>query len=497
MSEAVIRLWPELTRATINPNLYGHFAEHLGRCIYEGIWVGPDKSIPNHAGLRLDVLAALKQLRAPVLRWPGGCFADDYHWRCGVGAKEKRPTTVNLWWQHTEPNEFGTNEFINLCRALDCEPYLCCNVGSGSPREARDWLEYCNFTGNSSLTRLRAATGTPEPYGVKYWGVGNENWGCGGRFSPENYAQEYTRYACYMRALDPSIQLIASGTSYGDYKNPILNVWNHDFCEKMVHADLIDHLSMHRYFSRGGGVAFSDAEYHGLFADLVALERDLTLCEAVLAYFYPDKQVGIIFDEWGVWHPEATVANGLEQPNTLRDAVFAGAALNLFNRWSHRVTMANIAQTINVLQCMAVTNGDSLYLTPTYHVFDMMRRHMGAVLLTQELEAPTYEAHPIGLSAKHGIPMLSASASISGKRVHLTVANQTATTDIETRIVLRNAAIASVAGRMLDSSNPRDVNTFENPKRVSARRVKVDLVKKELVVTFPKHSFTALSITLE
>lgn len=497
MSEAVIRLWPELTRATINPNLYGHFAEHLGRCVYEGIWVGPHKSIPNQHGLRLDVLAALKQLRAPVLRWPGGCFADDYHWRGGAGPKEKRPTTVNLWWQQTEPNEFGTNEFMQLCRAAGCEPYLCCNVGSGSPREARDWLEYCNFAGDSSLTRLRETCGSPEPYGVRYWGVGNESWGCGGRFSPENYAQEYTRYASYMRALDPAIQLVACGTSYGDYKNPVLNVWNHDFCEKMVHADLIDHLSMHRHFARGGGITFSDAEYNGLFADLIALERDLTLCEAVLVYFYPDKQVGIAVDEWGVWHPEATVANGLEQPNTLRDAVFAGATLNLFNRWSHRVSMANIAQTVNVLQCMAVTNRDSLYLTPTYHVFDMMRRHMGAALLTQELESPTFEAHPIGLGAKHNVPVLSASASISGKRIHLTVANQTSATDVTAQIHIREAAIASVAGRILHSGDPRDVNTFEDPKCVSARRAKVDLAGKELVFTFPKHSFTALSITLE
>jgi len=496
MSDAVIHLWPGLPKARIHPNIYGHFAEHRGRCIYEGVWVGPHGLAPHADGVRLDVIAALKQLRAPVVRWPGGCFADDYHWRQGIGPVEKRPTTANLWWRQTEPNAFGTDEFLRFCRAVGAEPYICCNVGSGSPREAREWLEYCNFGGDSSLTRLREAT-AGAPYGVRYWGVGNESWGCGGRFRGADYAKEYAHFATYLRALDPSIELIASGTHYGDYKDPILNTWNKDFCEEMHHADLIDHLSIHRYFSRGGGVSFTDAEYHAVFADLITLERDLELTEAVLRYFYPDKHVGIAVDEWGMWHPEATVENGLEQAGTLRDAVFAGAVLNLFNRWARRVTMANLAQTVNVLHCLAATDGPNFYLTPTYHVFDMMRRHMGANLVTQEIETPAYEGHPLGLGKKLDVPALSVSASISGKRLHLTVANQTAQQDLEASVIIHEARLAAAVGRLLHAESPRAVNTFEDPKRVASRRIKVDHAKNEVVFAFPRHSFTAFSLTLE
>ncbi|MBP8129311.1 MAG: alpha-N-arabinofuranosidase [Candidatus Hydrogenedentes bacterium] len=496
MSEAAIHLWPGRPQARISPNLYGHFAEHLGRCVYEGIWVGPSSRVPHVDGARLDVIAALKQLRAPVLRWPGGCFANNYHWRQGVGPAEKRPETVNLWWRQTEPNAFGTDEFMRFCRAAGAEPYLCCNVGTGSPREALEWLEYCNFGGDSSLARLRGGRGA-APYSVRYWGIGNEAWGCGGRFSSADYAKEYVRFAGHMRASDPAIELVACGASFGNRENEALNAWNHDFCQDMRHADLIDHLSIHRYFSRGGGVLFSDAEYRGVFADLLTLERDLTLTEAVLRYFYPGKHVGIAVDEWGMRHPEATVENGLEQACTLRDAVVAGAVLNLLNRWAHRVTMANIAQMVNVLHCLAVTRDASLYLTPTYHVFDMTRRHMGASLVTHDVDAPSYDAHPVGFGNARSVSALSVSASVSGKRVHLSVANQTPDRDVETAIAVHEARLAGVAVRMLHAGDPRAVNTFDNPKQVVPRRVKVEPVKQELVFAFPRHSFTVFSLTLE
>lgn len=497
MSEASISIWPELKKAVISPMIYGHFAEHLGRCIYEGIWVGESSRVPNEKGIRLDVLAALKHLRAPVLRWPGGCFADDYHWRAGVGPLARRPKTVNLWWRQGEPNSFGTGEFMSFCRALGCEPYICCNVGTGSPREARDWLEYCNFGGESALARLRAENGAPEPYGVKYWGVGNESWGCGGRFSATDYAREYARYANYLKAMDPGIELIACGASSVDGRNPRMSDWNHDFCAAMPHPDLIDHLSIHRYFKRGRGKDFSDHEHHALFADLRTMERDLEQTDAVLRYFFPDKNIGIVIDEWGIWHPEAVVDNGLEQPNTLRDAVFAGAALNLFNRWAHRVTMANLAQTINVLQCLAMTDGARMYLTPNYHVFDMMRGHAGAHLLTQELDTPCLEAHPVGGHEKQAIPALDCSASRAGKKVLATIANQTANRDVETRIVLREVRIQTVSAKMLHSSKANDENSFKEPKRVAPKRLKVDHDTESIAINIPAHSFVALSITIE
>ena len=492
MTNAVLRIWPELPKATIAPNIYGHFIEHLGRCVYEGIWVGERSRIPNDGGLRLDVLAALKQLRASVIRWPGGCFADTYHWRDGIGPRSDRPSTVNIWWGQEDSNVFGTEEYIRFCRAAGCEPYICTNVGSGTPREAADWLEYCNHGGDSTLSRLRGS----KPHGVRYWGIGNENWGCGGNFRADDYAKAYVRFATYLRQIDPTIQLIACGCSPMDYQNAAFVNWNHDFCDAMPHPSLIDQLSIHRYFGRGQGATFSDSEYQALFGDLVTFERDLQLADQVLGYFYPDKLVGLAVDEWGVWHPTATVESGLEQVNTLRDAVFAGAALNLFNRYAHRVTMANIAQTINVLQSVAMTDGERMFLTPTYHIYDMMRSHMGARVLTQDIVCETYEAHPVGLKRKASVPELSASASLQGNKVHVTVANQTPDKDIETTVFLRETKVAAITGRVLNASDARDSNSFDAPKTVIPKRLRFETVGNELVHVFPKHSFTALTFTL-
>ncbi len=498
MGGAAIRLWPALAGPVVRPGIYGHFAEHLGRCVHGGIWVGERSRVPNESGVRLDVLAALKHLRAPVVRWPGGCFADDYHWRDGVGPRAERPATVNAWWRQGESNEFGTDEFARFCAAAGADAYFCANVGSGSPREARDWVEYCNFGGDSALTRLRAANGSAAPHGVRWWGVGNENWGCGGRFDGAGYAGEYRRFANYMRQIDPSIQLVACGASFGDRKNPVLNEWNHDFCAALKHPDLLDHLSLHRYFSRGAGADFSDGEFRALFADVHAMERDLELTGAVLRYYFPDRFVGIVVDEWGVWHPSATVENGLEQENTLRDALLAGSVLNLFNRWARRVTMANIAQTVNVLQCMAVTRGNAMFLTPTYYVFELMRPHMNGRLVTQEVEGPSYEAHGTGFTALRTVDCLDASASLSGRKLHLTVVNRSLGEDLETPITLNGAKAASVSAKILSAPVPNAMNSFETPSAVTAKRTKSELREDgSLVHVFPRHSMTALTITLQ
>ena len=495
MSETQIRIWPDLPKAKISPLIYGHATEHVGRSIYEGVWVGPKSKIPNDNGVRLDVLAALKQLRTPIMRWPGGHFANDYHWRSGIGPVSKRPETVNTYWRQTEPNSFGTDEFIQCCQAIQCEPFICVNVATGLPAEARNWLEYCNFGGDSNLAKMRAQNGNKAPYDVKYWAIGNNVNDTGGQFCVSDYAGEYARYAASMKALDPQIELVACGYS-PDYAMPDLTHWNLNFCNKMARAELIDHISINRYFRRGTATDFSDEEYNNLFGDLAAMEHDLVQTDRILGYFYPDKNVGIAVGEWGIWHPEAVAENGLEQESTLRDAVFSGAILNLFNRHAHRVTMAHAAQTINALQCIAVTDEIQMLLNPTYYVFDMMRPHMGAQLLTHDVECEEYYAQPMGLAGEHQIPKLDISVSRSGKKILMTIANQTVDDDIEARIELNNVNIANATGRVLWSENPRDTNSFEYPKTVVPKRLKLEPEKNHLTHIFPAHSFTAISLTL-
>jgi len=472
-----IEIWPDRPTATVSPLIYGHNAELVGRGVYEGIWVGPRSKIPNEGGLRLDVLAALKQLRAPILRWPGSCTIDGYHWRDGIGNPKDRPQTVSVWARQVEPNTFGTDEFIRLCAAVGCEPYLGMNAGTGTIQEALDWLEYCNFGGESGLSHLRQSHGGAKPYGVRYWSVGGGCWQYAGRPSAAEYARHFVKMASFMRGLDPNVQIVASGwDGEGGGES-----WNHDFASAMPHEDLIDHLSIHRYFSRGHGVEFDDDDYHGLFDDLRALEHDIQQTEHVLRYFYPNKRVGIAVDEWGLRHPCAVPENGLEQANSLRDAVFAGAALNLFNRYAHCISMTNIVQAMNSLQCLAVTGGARMHLTPTYHVYDMMRPHMGARLLLHEMESEA----------------LSVSATLQDHRILLTVANQTLDQDVETRVELAGVKQGHIIGRILNAASARDGNSFESPKTVSPKRFRFDFTGSEFAHTFPAHSFTALTITPE
>lgn len=487
MSRCTIRLCPEFPGPVINPNIYGHMAEHAGRCIYEGVWVGPRSKIPNEHGLRLDVLAALKQLRAPVIKWPGGCFAGTYHWRDGAGPRNERPQTANIWWRQAEPNAFGTDEFLQLCELSGSAPFICLNTGTGSLREGLEWLEYCNHGGDTAITRVRGG----GPAGVKRWCVGHEPWGCGGRYSAQDYAGEYARYASFFKAAAPDLELYACGCGKDDLPD-----WNRAFCQSMPHPDLIDGITIHKSFSRGGGAEFSEADYHALCGDLIALERDIERTEHILDYYYPGKVVGIAVDEWGVRHPEATADGGLEQANTLRDAVFAGAVLNLFNRHAGRVTMANLAQAINVLHSIGITEGGRMVLTPTYYVYDMMRYHMGARAVMAEADCDSYAAVPAGMDREQQVPHLSASASVAGSKVLLTVANQTINQDVEARVAVSGAKIGNVVGRLLNSAEARDGNTFEKPKTVFPKRLKPEPANGELVCVFPAHSFTSLNLSL-
>jgi alpha-N-arabinofuranosidase len=383
-----ITIHPEDTGSTIHPEIYGHFAEHLGRCIYDGIWVGEDSPIPNTAGFRNDVIAALKTMKPPVIRWPGGCFADDYHWQDGIGPREKRPRRINIHWGEViETNQVGTQEFVQFCRLVGAEPYLCGNVGSGTVRELRDWVEYCNFNGDSTLAQQRAADGSPQPLDITYWGVGNENWGCGGHFSPEDYCAEFRRYASFMRGFGKRPYLIACGSPGNDVE------WTNRFFRKL-RKDYWDFENIHGYASHyycgtaGTATQYSVDQWYQLIAKGLEMEELVVQQRAAMDAYDPQRKIGLIIDEWGTWHPvePGTHPRFLYQQNTIRDALVAATTLDIFNRHADKVVMANIAQTVNVLQAVVLTEGERMLVTPTGHVYEMYAPHQGGKSVRTRVE---------------------------------------------------------------------------------------------------------------
>jgi alpha-N-arabinofuranosidase len=502
----------------INRNIYGHFAEHLGGCIYDAMWVGEDSSIPNQNGLRKDTIEALKHIHAPIIRWPGGCFADLYHWRDGIGPRDKRPRTWNIWWGRDEGNAFGTDEFMEYCRLSGAAPYLCVNVGSGSPEEALDWMEYCNGKENTTITSLRAANGHPEPYHVRYWSVGNENWGCGGNYDAESYAREYARYVTYLNryAERGTVEFVACGDFRGD--------WNQKFFETLLKRPGpggrirgVNHLSVHHYYRGGLGQAtqFTDEEYYRALAGVGVLEGLIEETIGLIQHYTtPEDRIGIALDEWGIWHPvPSTGAQGLWQSNTLRDALLAAVTFNSLNSYGNAVSMANIAQVFNVLQCIAFTKGDKFALTPTYHVFDLYQPHMDAMALKTVVDSPTYTLTPrtelppqllafFGGRGETTRPYLSASASLNEpqKQLCLTLVNQHLTEPLEVEIQIPGLDSPGVRGgtlRELTSGNVRDENTLEKPDVVRPTASKQLAVQgNKFVQVVPAHTLQALVLQL-
>lgn len=490
----------------IDPNIFGHFIEHLGHCIYPGIWVGRGSDIPNYDGLRVDVVEAFRSIGAPIIRWPGGCFADAYHWMDGVGPVERRPRRINIWWGGEESNEFGTDEFIRLCRLVGAEPYICVNVGSGSPEEAAAWVEYCNYAGGSRYARLRVENGYPEPYRVRYWGVGNENWGCGGSFDPVYYAWEYRRFATFLKQTDPSIKLVACGHISRD--------WNLRLMESLrdfIH--LIDYLSIHYYFFRnpqryGGDVDFTDEQYLNLLFDIQHLEYELKQAISIVDFFSEGrKDVWIAVDEWGVWHPQATSENGLYQQNTLRDAILAASILNLFIKYSSKVRMANIAQAVNVLQSICLTRGRDTVLTPTYHVFKLYKPHMASIALRTRIESPTIrEPSRDDFVSLRGVrrklePLkaIDASASIDqgGNRLVITVVNRSLDEDIDIEVVVNGGyRVAESEYAYITSKDVRSYNDFDTPNNVRIIEEPIDIKSNRFTLNLQKHSINRLILKL-
>jgi alpha-N-arabinofuranosidase len=493
LSRAKITVHLNEPGATIRPELYGHFAEHLGGCVDGGLWVGEDSPIPNFGGLRADVIEALRKLNPPVLRWPGGCFADDYHWRDGVGPRRERPRTVNLWWGQTvENNHFGTHEFLNLCRFLGAEPYIAGNVGSGTPREMRDWVEYCNFPGDSTLARLRSANGSPQPFGVRYWGVGNENWNCGGSFCPEDYAAEYKRFATYLRDFgDARLFLIACGPDGNDLE------WTRRFFTKLgPKFERLHGFAAHYYCGTAGTSAteFDTSQWYELLYKATLIERLIEQQRALMDEFDPKRRVGLVIDEWGTWHLPTPGRNPafLWQQNTLRDALVAAITLDTFNRHADKLAMCNVAQVANVLQAMILTEGDRLVLTPTYHVFDLYQAHQGARAVRVSVEAPSL---PVAAGDQRAsLPGLMASASAKDQLLTLSFVNPHATFPVDVTIELP-AAPREVRASVLTHEDLASHNNFDEPENLRPSHRPLS-VSGEWIYECPPASVNVLSVRL-
>jgi alpha-N-arabinofuranosidase len=457
--------------ASINPNVYGHFAEHLGGCIYDGVWVGPDSPIENTNGIRSDVVKALRGINPPVVRWPGGAFADDYHWADGIGPIEQRPRQVNAHWGRViEDNQFGTHEFMEFCSQIGAEPYVCGNLGSGSVREMRDWLEYMNFDGDSTLARLRAENGHPEPFGVKYFGIGNENWGCGGNMSPEYYAHEVRRYSTFLFFGSEPFHRIACGPCSDDPE------WTRRFFEVLAgrqggvpRLDCIDGFALHYYCGTAGtATEYDQDQWYELLHKSMWVEAILVKHRAIMDGFDPTRRIGLIIDEWGTWHPvmEGTNPSFLKQQNTIRDALVAALSLDTFNRHADKVTMANIAQTVNVLQSMVLTEGPKMMVTPTCHVYGMYAPHQGADSLRCRVDTDEID-FMIGES-KASVPRVAGSCSRNGTSITLSLVNTHVCEPVEIEVDLRGVGEVELRSwRVLTAKDIHDHNSFDDPDRVS------------------------------
>lgn len=493
--QASVVIQADMPGEKISKHIYGHFAEHLGRCIYDGIYVGDsNRAIPNQNGIRMDIVEALQKLKVANLRWPGGCYADIYHWKEGVGPKDKRAPIINRWWGNvTEDNSFGTHEFLELCRMIGAEPYLAGNMGSGTVREIAEWAEYVNAKpGTGPMARLREQNGQKEPWLVKYWGVGNEAWGCGGNMKPEFYANLYRQYATFMANWNNSEKIfrVASGSNGNDYN------WT-DVLMREVPAGLMEGLSLHHYAvfnwnQKGSATRFSEEEYFATMKSALQMEELVSRHSTIMDKYDRAKKVALVVDEWGGWYEVEPGTNPgfLFQQNTMRDAMIAGVTLNIFNNHCNRVRIANLAQTVNVLQSVILTDKQKILLTPTYHVLEMYNVHQDAQLLPLTLKTPDY------ISGNDKLPAVSASASRDKDGItHITLVNIDASKAQPVSIGLRGSSFSSVSGRILQSSKLQDHNSFDDPGKIKPVAFNQARLKgAQLDLTLPPFSVVVLAL---
>jgi alpha-N-arabinofuranosidase len=450
----------------ISKNIQGQFAEHLGRCIYGGFWAEPGLNVPKQGRIRMDIVEALRKIHVPNLRWPGGCFADTYHWHDGVGPTAQRPKMLNLWWGNTlEDNSFGTHEFLELCGLLGTEPYLAANVGSGTVQEMSNWMEYLNSNEDTPMVQERRKNGHAEPYKVSWWGIGNESWGCGGNMTASYYTDVYKRYATFAHDYPGTkLKRIVSGAN-GDDAN-----WT-EVCMKNIGPGMMWGLTLHQYTlptgswtgSKGSATVFGEQEYFNTMRNCLKMDAIVTKHAAIMDKYDKDKKVALLVDEWGVWTDVEPGTNPgfLYQQNTLRDALVAGTTLNIFNNHADRVRGANLAQAVNVLQALILTDKEKMLLTPTYHVFDLYQVHQDAQLLPLQFASPDY------VLGGEKIPALNASASKDKNGVvHISLVNLDATHALKLETALPGVSWKTVTGRVLTSAKVNDYNSFDKPNNV-------------------------------
>ena len=490
----------------INPEIYGHFSEHLGRCIYEGLYVGENSEIPNVNGMRTDVVEALKEMKVPVLRWPGGCFADEYHWKDGVGPKEKRKKMVNTnWGGVTEDNSFGTHEFFELCEQLGCKTYVNGNVGSGSVQEMSEWVEYMTLDGVSPMADWRRENGREKPWKVDYFGVGNENWGCGGNMTPDYYAQLYRRYQTYIRCYDRTAPIfkICGGANADDYEwtDTVLRECFRSPAPADAHG-FMDGLSVHYYagvekgLHKGSATEFGEEAWFNTLSRAYGIEEVLMRHSAIMDHYDPEKKIGMMVDEWGCWHDVEPGTNPgfLYQQNTMRDALTAGVSLNIFNKHCDRIKMACIAQIVNVLQSVILTEGKKMLLTPTYHVFHMYKYHQDADLVESWLEG----AGKTGVKETEMVPEVQESVSVDENGVLTVTLNNLCTeAEKEIELVLTKKKPAHVSARIVHGKM-QAYNSFEEPERVTEEDfTDFRLTDRGLTFTIPACSVLMFRVEME
>ena len=499
MAKLIINEKKEL--GVIQKEIYGHFAEHLGRCIYEGIYVGEDSDIPNTNGMRNDVVTALKEIEIPVLRWPGGCFADEYHWKDGIGPKENRKKMINTHWGGVvEDNSFGTHEFMELCEQLGCKTYINGNLGSGTVSEMSEWIEYLTFEGVSPMADLRKKNGHEKAWKVDFFGVGNENWGCGGNMTPEHYANEYRRYQTYVRNYDAEnpIYKICGGPNVDDYSwtKAVLET-THRNSLPAFHG-MMDGLSVHYYVHpegwelKGSATEFDDAVWYKTLKKAIYIETLIQRHGAIMDQYDPDKKIGMIMDEWGCWFnvEPGTNPGFLYQQNTMRDALVAGISLNIFNKHCDRVKMANIAQMINVLQAVILTEGEKMVLTPTYYIFQMYKNHQNAILLESHVNTDE-----VGVEEEYMVPKLHESVSKDKDGwITVTLSNLSTEDAEEMDMIFSDLLVKEVKGEIL-SAKMQSYNSFDAPETVKKENFDQFTVKDNRVLfTIPAHSVMQIRV---